>query len=439
MTESARDPKQVLAALAERKLSLELSTLDLCFITLLRLKAERQNLGPFTEQHLMDAFEQVCLALHPETENVKAKATHAIRRLREQRLLMRVDGAGVLRTGEFSLTLLATQIVDFYVQNESLTRESLTLLTRTLMLSLSEVLSGARDANTPADWQSRVIGPLRVTVSDLVSGIEGRQRGLDLEQEDFQRRISELLSADWFGALEQCQQLLETTAATLRELNEVLLRGRHELMSLLQDLLGVVLAAEHAEAEQAVHHVIEQVDRIGAWGAARQRAWTEYYEYVHRYLRDVVRFDPSRALTERLRKMLAGKEGRSFSLTLASAPALRILREVKPPENPPPVRRPRQKDAAPPSEQPPAPDPAVVLENQVRALLADGVSELSELTARLTRDLPEQQRFVLAGRIAKVLTKLSRPLSSRERPWVSVDDNLAIEQWLVHEKGTTHG
>lgn len=437
MTEPERDPKHVLARLAEQKLSLELTTLDLCFITLLALKAEQLQLSAFGEEQLGDAFEQVCLALEPETENVKARATHAIRRLREQRLLTRVDGAGVRRAGEYSLTRLATGIVDFYVHSESLTRESLTLLTRTLMLSLSEVVSAAREARDPDAWQERVIAPLRITVNDLVRGIEARQRGLDLEQEDFQRRISQLLSADWFGSIEQCQELLESTASTLRELNEVLLRGSHDLQALLQDLLNVVTTHDddtHPERERAVLHVIEQVDRIGAWGQSRQQAWTEYYEYVHRYLQDVVRFDPARALTERLKKLLLKSEGRSYSLTLAHAPALCVLREVEPPENPPPVRRPKRESDVEPEARPAAPDPEQVLTDQVQALLDEGVTELSEITHKLTEGLPDTERFVAAGRIAKVLTRLVRPLARRERPWVVVDQNLAIEQWQVPEK-----
>jgi len=439
VTASERDPKQVLALLAEQKLSLELSTLDLCFMTLLALKAEQLNLSAFGEEQLGDAFEQVCLALEPETENVKARATHALRRLRDQRLLARVDGAGVRRAGEYALTRLATGIVDFYVHSEPLTRESLTLLSRTLMLSLAEILSAAREARDPETWQARVIAPLRITVSDLVRGIEARQRGLDLEQEDFQRRISQLLSADWFGSIEQCQELLESTASTLRELNEVLLRSSHELQALLQDLLGVVTADDAGtdpdnERERAVLHVVEQVDRIGAWGQSRQQAWTEYYEYVHRYLQDVVRFDPARALTERLKKLLLAREGRASSLTLARAPALGGLREVKPPENPPPVRRPKRETEAEPEDRPVAPDPDQLMTERLEALLAEGVTELSERTQRMTEGLPESERFVAAGRIAKLLARITRPLARGERPWVAVDQNLAIEQWQVPEK-----
>jgi chromosome partition protein MukF len=433
--EQERDPRRVLAAFAEQKLSLELSTLELCFLALLRLVSRKENSNAFGEEQLFEAFEQVCEGLEPETENVRARATHTIRRLREQRLLSRVDGAGVLRAGEFSLSPLATAIVDYYIAGEALTRESLMLLSRTLVMTLAEVVTAARKADGEAQWKETVVAPLRVTVQELIGGIESRQRGLDVEQEAFQKRIASLLSTDWLGAIEQCQELLETTTATLSELNDLLLRGSQELFALLQELLTLASTALQEDAERAAQEVFDQVERMTAWGAARQRAFSEYYEYVHRYLRDVVRFDPSRALTHRLRKQLAGDSGRSFALTVASAPAIRLLREVKPTEQPPPVRRVKKPTDDAPKDEAPKPDPEKLLELQVLDLLDEGVSDLSELTARLTRDLEQGQRFVLAGRIAKVLSRVRRPLLARERPWVKVDESLAIEQWELRAKG----
>ena len=46
--------------------------------------------------------------------------------------------AGVVRAGEYALTRLATGIVEFFLEEESLTRESLTLLTETLVRGLGK-------------------------------------------------------------------------------------------------------------------------------------------------------------------------------------------------------------------------------------------------------------------------------------------------------------
>ncbi|MBC7976939.1 MAG: condensin subunit MukF, partial [Myxococcales bacterium] len=320
-------PERVLAVIAERKLSLELGTLDICFLVALHVHGDSAGLSSFTEAQLEDVFAQASAVVQPEADQLRRRATHAIQRLRDQRLLARVDGQGVVRTGEFALSRLATSIVLFFLEEDVLTRETLGLLTSSLRAAITSVLDAARRAVTPAAWQDGVVGPLRVTISELIAGIERRQRGLDLQQEDFQGEIRRLLEADWFGAIDRCQDLLESTSATLRELNEVLLRDSSVLLALLQDIEDLAVAAGETDGEAAAHRLMDQVDRITAWGSARQRAWSEYFQYVHRYLRDVVRLDPTRALMQRLRDQLAGA-GRRFALAYADASPIRILRTV---------------------------------------------------------------------------------------------------------------
>jgi chromosome partition protein MukF len=428
------DPDRVLAAVAERGLSLELGTLDLCFVMALHIRGEGAQLTGFSEAQLEDVFAQVCAAVQPDAEQIKKRATHAIQRLRDQRMLIRVDGQGVVRTGEFALSRLASGIVEFYLEEDVLTRESLTLLTRTLLATIGAVLEAARSASTPAEWHDGVVGPLRVTIAELIAGIERRQRGMDMQQEEFQAEIRRLLEADWFGAIDRCQALLESTSATLRELNDVLLRDTSKLLTSLHDVQDLAITGGDLDAEAACHRLMDQVDRIAAWGAARLRAWSEYFQYVHRYLRDVVRLDPTRALTQRLRDQLAGTAGRSFSLTLAGMPPIRLLRTVTPPRDRPPVSRPR----APREKEPAADlgeDPQAVLEGRVRAVLDGGARALSDVTEQVTAELPAPERFVVAGRVAHTVAQLARAQSAIDRPWVPVGDDLVIEEWAVQTRG----
>jgi chromosome partition protein MukF len=434
------DPDRVLAAVAERGLALELGTLDLCFVVALYVRGQGAQLPSFTEPQLEDVFTQVCAVVQPDAEQIKRRGTHAIQRLRDQRMLVRVDGQGVVRTGEFALSRLASGIVEFYLEEDVLTRESLTLLTRTLLSSLGQIHEAAQAAQ-PGDeaaWHDGVVGPLRVTISELVAGIERRQRGLDLQQEEFQSEIRRLLEADWFGAIDRCQALLESTSATLRELNDVLLRDTSKLLMLLHDVQELAIAASVLEAEAACHRLMDQVDRIAAWGSARQRAWSEYFQYVHRYLRDVVRLDPTRALTQRLRDQLAGTAGKSFSLTLAGMPPIRLLRAVTPPRERPPVTRPR----APREREPEADageDPQQVLENRVRGALDAGAVALSEVTSSVTGELPGPERFVMAGRVAHTVAQLARARSAIDRPWVAAGEDLVIEEWAIGARGAAGG
>lgn len=427
VTTPRRNLDQVVAAIGDRRPSLELGPVDICFLIALHLRAEGANLTSFTEQQLEDVFAHASAVIQPEADQLRRRATHAIQRLRGQRLLSRVDGQGVVRTGEFALSRLAAGIVEFYLEEDVLTRASLGLLTTSLRAAISDVLATARTAERPEQWRDEVVGPLQVTIAELIAGIERRQRGLDLQQEDFQAEIRRLLEADWFGALDRCQELLESTSATLHELNEVLLRDSSVLLALLHDIEDLAVAAHEAEAEAAAHRLMDQIDRSVAWGSARQRAWSEYFQYVHRYLRDVVRLDPTRALTQRLREQLAGN-GARFALAHAGAPPMRILRTVAPARDRPPVIRPRAQRERDPSAEP-AVDPQAALDAKVKLALDAGARELSTVTTQVTATLPTGERFVEAGRIAHTVAQLARVTSQIERPWVAVGDDLEVEEW----------
>jgi len=435
MTEPAKDPQLVLAALARSHPVLELGTLDLCFLAALHVQAEGAALSAFTEDKLVELFERACALVEPRAENLKRRATHTIQRLRDQKLLARVDGAGVLRAGEFALTRLAASIIESYLADESLTRENLSQLTRSLRVSLAEILTRANEAKEPVDWRNSVEAPLRVSVSDLVSGIERRQRSLDLEQQEFQTRIAKLLESDWFGAVDQCLELLESTSRTLTELNEILLRDAHELSSLLQDIQEITVNAQAEGAEAAVERVMEQVDRIRAWGAARQRAWSEYYQYVHRYLCDVVRLDPSRALIQRLREQLSQHTSRPFALSVAAAASPRLLREIEPfKDDKPKVSRPRAERERPPTDND-AIDQHAIVEELVQGALSRGSLGLCEVTQQVSAETPSELQFVTAGRVAQVVGRLARTTLDRDRPWVNVNENLVIEEWQLVKGG----
>jgi chromosome partition protein MukF len=435
--ESRPDPQIVLSSLARRAVAVDLPTLDLCFLAALHLRAERTTIASFPEEQLVDVFEQVVAGVVEAGGAEGAtprRATHAIRRLREQRMLARVDGAGVVRAGEFALTRLATGIVEFFLEDETLTHETLAVLTRALLGGLAAVAEAARDATTAEVWRGGVVGPLRVSIADLAGGIQRRQRGFDLQQEQLQREIAALLKADWFGAIERCQALLDTTSATLRDLNQVLLRDAHELQAALYAIQEIAITTpldDAREADEASRAIAEQVDRIAAWGAARQRAWSEYYQYVHRFLRDVVRLDPSRVITHRVRESLTAEGGARFALTVAAAPPIRLLRDVEtPPGERPPVKR-RRPEAEPALREEIVEDPRARLEGDVRAAVAAGARGLVDVTTRLAGGLPEAERFAAAGRIAQAIAKVSRPDARAERPWLPIDAGLVIEEWTL--------
>lgn len=495
-SDAPRDATLALSGFVQRKLRLDLSTLDLAFLGMLRLRGTQASLVSFSEDQVFDAYEHACHVVEPGAENTRSRASHALRRLREQQLLLRVDSAGVVRAGEYALSRLALGIVDFYIEAQVLSRESLSPLTAALAATLSELVGRVRElaaqnaqSNNPEphdqdarleQW-TRVHGTLDVTCRELLVAVEKRQLGLDHQQEAFQKEVAALLSADWFGSIEHCQSLLDTSAAALNELGEVLMRDTQQLHALLADLVQLLSessflertseshlaqssatqatdaatdsdeSSNGAEADEGGHgaeaaapelrqrvmadrslraavSVADQVDRIAAWGAARQKAWTDYYDYVHRFLRDVVRLDPSRALSQRLRQQLLEHGSRPFALAVAAETPMRVLREPEPLEPPPPVRRPRKAREKELEPEVIVDDPMVALERSVRGLVDEGARTLQDVTHHLTENLGPDERFLVAGRIAEIFGRLPQTMVERERPWVDATPDLLIEQ-----------
>jgi chromosome partition protein MukF len=309
-----------------------------------------------------------------------------------------------------------------------LTRETLAVLTRTLLASLREVREVASGALPESEWYASIALPLRVTTTELVGGIHKRQRSFDLQQEGVQREMAALIASDWLAAVERCEDLLETTSRALSELGALLLKDSHEILATLQDIQDACQEKGYSDGVAAAQRVADQVAKAAAWGAARQRAFGEHYEYVHRYLRDVVRIDPARTLLHRLREqlLLHAKGGeqpeespKTFALVVAHAAPFRVLRDAESKRPQPPVvrtRRERDKSLAVVATA----DPEALLEDKVRDVLRRGETTLSEITRELTAELPKALRFLEAGRIAEAVVRVRPPLARAERPWVMV-------------------
>jgi len=76
MTASSRDPHRLLSGLHKGGVSLDLSTLDVCFLAALHLRADQDGLASFEEEPVFDVFEQVCDLVEPGIESSRKRATH---------------------------------------------------------------------------------------------------------------------------------------------------------------------------------------------------------------------------------------------------------------------------------------------------------------------------------------------------------------------------
>jgi chromosome partition protein MukF len=425
------DFHETLARVARESPRIDLGTVQICVLVAMRLVTEGEVLPERDEERLSDLYVRVVEVIEGGSRLPRMKATHGLELLRQQGLLSRVDGAGLARCGAFSLTRLGSAIAESWIDDESLTRQSLVLLTTALRSKLGELLSDAHAARVAEDWK-QIRQKLRVNVVTLIQGIDHRRRGLDQQQSNIQSQVGALLAANWYSAIETCEGLLDETTETLGELKDVLIGETGDLLNLLGEIESLAGEVKADEAADAAREAQLKVDGIAAWGRARHEAWSEYFGAVQRFIRDHVRMDPDRAVSRRLQDAITGWPDKPWKLDVAEARSYLHLRR-------PDVDRPRvtvrqsSRDRESEPEFVDSEDWETALATRVATWLrAHPDTTLSDALVAL---LPREQRFRFAGRITRVLAQLSVVTSDRERLWVPVDHELEVEQWAIRRRG----
>ena len=424
------DLHETLARVANAGPHLQLRTADICVLVAMREVTKNEVLAELDEERLSDLYVRAVELVEGGSRLPRKKATHGLETLRQQALLSRVDGAGIIRAGAYALTRLGTAIADTWLEDEALNRQSLVLLTTALRSKLGEVLTSADTARAEEDWED-IRQQLRVHVASLVEGIDRRRRGLDEQQAETQAQVSELLSKSWSGAVEACESLLDSTTETLVELKDVLLRETGELLAVLADIEERATDGRADLAADAAREAQLKVDGIAAWGQARHEAWSEYFAIVQRFLREHVRMDPDRALSQRLQRAITRWPEEPWFLEVSEVRPYLHLRE-------PVVDRPRVAvtRAAADRERALEVEEGVDWELDLAARVVAWLEEhpSTSLSQSLAALLPESQRFRFAGRITRLLASHGLIASALERPWVPVDSELEVEQWAVRRR-----
>jgi len=142
----------------------------------------------------------------------------------------------------------------------------------------------------------------------------------------------------------------------------------------------------------------------------------------------VVRLDPDRALSQRLRDQLAGWPEAPFRLVVCEPARVWTLRNPDTRPIRPPVTRPVRNREHEPAPTRPANNSAD-LEERVRQSLATART-LSEVLQDVLARTEPPQHFVTVGRVAAQVAIEAYPRPERERPWVDVGQ-LTIEDWSL--------
>jgi chromosome partition protein MukF len=388
------------------------------------------------EDQLRNIYRIVSEVAHGDPSSTAQRATNAIARLREQRLMVRTDTSGIVKVGEYSLSRMGNAIAEWVGEQEGLTLRSLEIIMTQIRAGLSQIRSAAEAGGDPDHWESSVSGPLKLTVAELIEGIERRQQGMDMQQEEIRERIGAMLEESWFEAVASCETLLGTTSEALQELHRVLMHEIEGMSSLLNEIEELCEKDSQDISVQAIDHVRRHLERIGAWGENRFAAWSDYYQNVHEFIRSVISVDPDRAVRTRLRDAIKeyGRPIHWFLNVADQAPYIHLRTDFDSRPSLAIERKAQQIEAAL-EEAGITPMPLDRIEGEILARLRDqGRAELLDILGGLLPHETFHRIYTLAGDLAEWLIWRGDPLPLQDPSWYPLGKGIEIQNLTVRQR-----
>ncbi|WP_455286493.1 hypothetical protein [Cupriavidus necator] len=417
-------------------ISLGLSKEDISFVAGIYMYLRLTDEPNVDDTTLRSIYVPLNELLSGDPETVQQRCTRSVARLKAQGILVRADFGGISSSGEFSLSSLGHAIGDFVVQESNLTVQSLELLLARIRAELARIIEAAKQGGDDPHWDSQVILPLRLLVSELVDIIERRTRGLDAAHALLRQNISSLLEREWVECVDLCTDMLESVSKTLCELNAVL---SEHVESLGRQLSEIAESAGHRDTLLPITDRIRtQLNRIHAWSAKRYDEWSGYFAIVHEFIRLIIRLDPENRMRDRIRNCIQSYADRPYGLAAVSPKPFLHFRDVAKPDQVQQIPVPASvlanrtiREVGPPSDD--------EIDLVVKAILArleeEGELELVQAIAQEAHHLTDAQWFTLISRATpRLLQRGFAPTALAARQWIEMSARLAAQELKVRRQ-----
>ena len=309
-------------------MKLHLNSEDLAFIAGVQTYIEIEHSFSLEFSDLEKIFYIVNEVAKSSQDNLSQRTHNAVERLLKNQMIIRVDGGGISHRPVYDITQLGKAIVAYMTSNEKLTRENLTIITSRIISFLADIRRALTTSGSQNFWEEKVLMPLGLVVSELLEAIEKRQKGLDIEQQEVRSQISELLEKQWMDALEACETLLSTTSGTLQELYRTLLSENSTIKLGLSDIYEQAEQHDQPKILAIVESIYNRLDQLEQWGKERVASWSQYYRRVNDFLQSIVRFDPNREVSYRLKEQIREYPRDPWFLRMIEPTIYRTIREI---------------------------------------------------------------------------------------------------------------
>ncbi|OED40320.1 hypothetical protein ACH42_16890 [Endozoicomonas sp. (ex Bugula neritina AB1)] len=327
----SQDIPALVRKILTQQLQIQLQPADMAFLAALRFWKDTESQPEFSEDELHVVHQTVdCTLPDNLADSRQRRCNEAIRRLLEQHLLICLEG-GEHRSHAYLVTPLAEQIIDSVNIGLEASQIALSTLFMTVSSHLTDIRNAAAHGGNDPFWKLQIEAPLDITVSQLITAIDHRQRQLDKDAIQTRSQVVELLKQDWQNAMSRCEELLTSTQARLQDLQKLLLASCHELRHLLEAIAKYSELYERYHVVSSVLRLEQHLDRIEHWSSERLEHWETFHHRVHQYLRQFINMDERKALIERTLDGIQNYQTLPWYLQCVSEDNLTRLRDIHPP------------------------------------------------------------------------------------------------------------
>lgn len=410
---------------------------DLAILILLKTRLAKRNGAAtvLTESEIRGVFRSIDdLEANTTTVGFEVRFGGACGRLLESGCLVRSDAHRMASDDpEFVLTGIGEAIAEWNTTASDMSAESLMSIMEAFNAQLSALVERSQKTTFDDDWRW-IERQLRWVLTSMLRNVAGHQAMLDSTFTRITEIVPTLLEKKNDESIGDCEEILDRVVKTINDLYQVILQAANTAYALLERMEENARSSPECPASIMSHftHIAGQISSITEWTRLRQKSWVAHHAFIHHFIRNVIRVDRDRRVSEALKRELA-REPR-WTLSVADMPkAFDIKDNLLPSPTRHAPRRERQSMIIEVVQEN-KDDLRTRLEEALTSSLANGEARLSSLLkGEATLDTPLVDIARAAPWIMGRMVESARPdLAIKE--WAQVKGSAEVQELIVKKK-----
>lgn len=309
---------------------MELLPRDLAVLILLKAKLNKRNgaAGAFTESEIRNVYRSIDdIEANSSTVGFESRYGGLLNRLVESGCLIRSNTQLIAADDpEHILTGIGEAIAEWNTDSVDMSGESLMSILEAFNAQLSVISERSKDAEFDDDW-NWIDRQIRWVLTSMLRNVHEHQTMLDMTFSRITEIVPVLLEKNNDEAIDECEEILDRVVKTISDLYRVIHQAANTAYTLIERIESVARASPECPAGIISHCglIASQISAITEWTLLRQKSWVEHHAFIHQFVRNVIRVDRDRRITDALKRGLVKEPW--WSLSVSDMPKAIVIKD----------------------------------------------------------------------------------------------------------------